>query len=162
LTVQGILVRKFKVGPSALATVLKDGILTVDLTEMNLYDGTGVASIQLNAQQPTLRLNKALTIQNVQLKPLLSDAADFDKLEGKGMIQVDLSSSGKSQADLIGALNGDGQILFQDGAISGINLAAMARNLTSAFTESGSMQKTDFAELSGTFTVRNGILHNDD
>src|SRR5690606_13557484 len=33
---------------------------------------------------------------------------------------------------------------------------------TSAFTESGSMQKTDFAELSGTFTVRNGILHNDD
>ncbi|WP_293947483.1 AsmA family protein [Sneathiella sp.] len=162
LSVQEILVQQIKIGASALATVLKDGILNVDLTEMNLYDGTGQASIEVNAQQPVLTVSKTVTIQDVQLKPLLTDAADFRKLEGKGMVQADISTSGKSQADMINALNGNGQILFQDGSISGINLAAMARNLTSAFTENSSLQKTDFAEISGTYVIKNGILTNDD
>lgn len=162
LSVQQILVRDIKIGASALALNLRDAILNVDLTEMNLYDGTGVASIAVNAQQPVLQFTKSVTIENIQLKPLLSDAADFDKLEGKGLIQANVASSGKSQAELVGALDGEGQILFQDGSISGINLAAMARNLTSAFTESGTLQKTDFAELSGTFNITNGIVQNND
>ena len=162
LSVQEILVQQIKIGASALATVLKDGILNVDLTEMNLYDGTGQASIEVNAQEPVLKVSKTLTIQDVQLKPLLSDAADFRKLEGKGMVQADITTSGKSQAEMVSALNGDGQILFQDGSVSGINLAAMARNLTSAFTENSTLQKTDFAEISATYVIENGILKNDD
>ncbi|MEX1036041.1 MAG: AsmA family protein [Sneathiella sp.] len=162
LSVQEILFQKIKIGSSALQTALKSGILDVTLSEMNLYDGTGEATVQINAQDPVLKITNNMTIENIQLLPLLTDAADFDKLEGKGMFQTSLSTSGKSQADLVGALGGDGQILFEDGSISGINLAAMARNVTSAFTDSGEAQKTDFAEISGTYQIKSGILMNDD
>jgi len=145
-----------------VATNLKDGILDLALTEMNLYDGTGRATVRVNAQQPTLKITNAMTIENIQLNPLLTDAADFEKLEGKGMFQTDLSTSGKSQADMVSALNGTGQILFEDGSISGVNLAAMARNISTAFTSKGEEQKTDFAEISGTYQITNGILANND
>ena len=162
LSVQEILVKKIKIGASALTTILKNGILDLALNEMKLYEGTGRAAIRVNAQNPVLQINKSLTIENIQLKPLLTDAADFEKLEGKGLIQTDVTTSGKSQADMVSALNGDGQILFEDGSISGINLAAMARNVTSAFTKSEEAQKTDFAELSGTYQIKNGVLTNND
>jgi AsmA protein len=162
LSVQQILFQKIKIGASALATTLKDGILDLALTEMNLYDGTGTATVRVNAQQPILKITNAMTIENIQLKPLLTDAADFEKLEGKGMFQTDLSTTGASQADMVSALNGTGQILFEDGSISGVNLAAMARNVTSAFTDTGEEQKTDFAEISGTYQINNGILTNND
>ena len=38
----------------------------------------------------------------------------------------------------------------------------MARNVTSAFQGGGENQKTDFAELSGTFNIKDGVLRNKD
>lgn len=162
LSVQEILVKKVKIGASALATTLKNGILDVGLNELNLYDGTGSGNVRVNAQNSTLKVSKSLTIENVQLQPLLTDAADFKRLSGKGLVQIDVTMSGKSQADMVSALNGNGQILFENGSISGINLAAMARNVATAFADSGDSQKTDFAELSGTYVIKSGILTNTD
>ena len=61
-------------------------------------------------------------------------------------------------------LNGSGNVTFTDGAIVGINIAAMVRNATTAFLDpsAGEQRKTDFGELAGTFTIRDGILTNDD
>jgi AsmA protein len=61
-------------------------------------------------------------------------------------------------------LNGNGSVTFADGAIVGINIAAMVRNAANAFLDAaaGEQRKTDFAELAGTFTIRDGILTNDD
>ena len=162
LSVQKILIQKVKIGASALSTTLKNGILDLALNELNLYDGTGKGTVRVNAEEPVSKISSKFTIENIQLKPLLTDAADFSKLEGKGLFQTSLTTSGKSQADMVSALNGDGQILFEDGSISGINLAAMARNITTAFTDSGEAQKTDFAEISGTYLIKNGILTNND
>ncbi len=162
LSVQEILVQNLKIGRSALATTLKDAVLDLTLSEFNLYEGSGTGSVRVNAQNPTLKVSQSFSIENVALKPLLTDAADFKKLEGTGLFQIDVDTTGKSQAEMVSALNGDGQFLFEDGSISGINLAAMARNITSAFTDSGEAQKTDFAELSGTFNIVNGILTNND
>ncbi|MEH6545088.1 MAG: AsmA family protein [Sneathiella sp.] len=162
LSVQEILIKKIKIGASALATTLKNGILDVGLNELNLYDGSGRGSIRVDATNPTLKISNSFTIESVQLQPLLTDAADFKKLSGKGLVQIDTTTMGKSQADMVSALNGAGQILFEDGSISGINLAAMARNVATAFTDNQESQKTDFAELSGTFDIKNGILTNND
>ncbi len=63
---------------------------------------------------------------------------------------------------MVQSLDGTGAIKFVDGAIRGINLAQMVRNVATAFTGSGEAQKTDFAELSGTFKITKGILRNDD
>jgi AsmA protein len=61
-------------------------------------------------------------------------------------------------------LNGTGKVVFNDGAIVGINIAAMVRNATDAFLNpaAGETRKTDFAELGGTFKITDGVLANDD
>jgi AsmA protein len=65
---------------------------------------------------------------------------------------------------MVSALDGKGKVAFTNGAIRGINLAALVRNVKDVFLNPKAMesQKTDFAELSGTFNISNGMLHNDD
>lgn len=162
LSVEGIQAREVTVGKSALALQLKGGRLQADLKELNLYDGQGQGRIVLDARGDVPKLEKTLALKGVEAKPLLSDAAGFERLEGQGALDVSISTQGRSQKAMVEALDGEGAINFKDGAIVGINLAAMVRNVTSAYTETGETQKTDFAELAGTFTIDNGILTNKD
>jgi AsmA protein len=60
------------------------------------------------------------------------------------------------------SLSGNGGAKVVDGAIKGINLAEMVRNVKSAYTSTGGAQSTDFAELGGTFTIAGGVLKNND
>ncbi len=151
-----------KIGKTSLLAQLNDGLLTLNLSELALYDGKGKGTVSVDARREQARITKVFSLTGLQLQPFLTDAADFDKLEGTGNFELDISTTGISQKTFVGALNGNGSILFSDGAINGINLAAMARNVTSAFTGSGEVQKTDFAELSGTYTIKNGLLENKD
>ncbi|MEH6475753.1 MAG: AsmA family protein [Sneathiella sp.] len=157
-----LLIEKVKIDKTTLMAVLKDGVLTLDLEELALYDGRGKGKVVLDARSAQAKISKEFSLEGLQLKPLLTDAADFERLEGTGMIQLAITTSGTSQKTMVDNLNGDGKILFADGAITGVNLAAMARNVTSAFTGGGEVQKTDFAELSGTYTIVNGLLTNTD
>jgi AsmA protein len=77
---------------------------------------------------------------------------------------VSLTTKGGTERALVQNLNGKGKVTFLDGAIRGINIAAMVRNATTAFLDksAGEAQKTDFAELSGSFVIRNGLLDNQD
>jgi AsmA protein len=58
-------------------------------------------------------------------------------------------------------LNGKGDLRFNDGAIVGIDLASMARNVQSAFggsvQQGGERPRTDFTELSIPFTIKKGV-----
>ena len=164
LTVGGIRVQDVKVGRSALAVSLKDGLLVADLKDLNLYDGTGKGKITVDGRGKVPAVKKSFTMEGISAEPLLTDAAKFDRLEGTGQFEISVSTRGKSERAMVQALNGTGAVKFIDGAIKGISLAAMVRNLKSAFAPGGSgdTQKTDFAELSGTFRIDNGILRNND
>ena len=162
LSVQGIRIRKIKIGESALGVAIKNGLLTADLRQLKLYEGIGRAELALDGRGATPSLRKSFTLTGVNAGTLLTDAADFDRLEGSGDIEISLSATGKSQKAMVQTLDGDGAIKFVDGAIRGINLAQMIRNVTSAFTDTGGAQKTDFAELSGTFKITRGNFRNDD
>ncbi|RDD63384.1 AsmA family protein [Ferruginivarius sediminum] len=162
LSVEGIQAREVKVGKSALALHLKGGRLQADLNELNLYEGQGKGQVVVDARGDMPKLTKTMALSGVQAKPLLTDAAGFERLEGQGTLNIDISTQGRSQKAMVEALDGKGAIDFRDGAVVGINLAAMVRNVTSAFSEAGGNQKTDFAELSGTFTIDDGVLTNKD
>ena len=162
LSVAGIQARDVTVGRTSMQMQLKDGRLQADLSELNLYDGSGKGRVVVNARQDTPSLSKVFQLKGLNAKPFLTDVAGFERLEGTGAIQLDVQASGKSQKALVENLDGTGAINFQDGAITGINLAAMVRNVKSAFQNAGETQKTDFAELSGTFNITDGVLKNDD
>ncbi len=158
----GLTVKDIKVGKTALKTVLIGGKLALDLNEMALYDGNGTGRITVDAGRNSI--TQKLDLKGVQAAPLLTDAAKFERIEGTANIVADVTTRGASQRQLVSALNGNGSIQFLDGAVRGINLAAMMRNISSAFLDSSAKetQKTDFAELAGTYTITNGIVKNDD
>jgi AsmA protein len=164
LTVGEILVQELKIGKSAVVAALKDGLLTLDVTELNLYSGQGKGKLTVDGRGKVPAVAKSFSISGVQAEPLLTDAAGFERLEGTGQIDISITAKGNSQRAMVQALNGKGAVKFVDGAIKGINLAAMARNVGTAFLDqgAGAAQKTDFAELSGTFTITKGIVRNAD
>jgi AsmA protein len=145
LTVGGIRVREVKVGRSALAVSLENGLLVADLKELNLYDGAGQGKVTVDGRGEVPAVKKSFT-------------------SGTGQFEIAVATRGGSERAMVQALNGTGAVKFVDGAIKGVNLAAMARNVKAAFTPGGAgeAQKTDFAELSGTFRIEKGILRNDD
>ena len=163
LSVGSLTVKQIKVGKSALRLILDNGRLTADLSQLDLYKGAGKGKFVLDgSQNGSVGLDAAFTLKGLAAEPFLKDAAGFDRLEGTGNFDVQVTGRGKSERALVSSLTGKGALSFLDGAIKGINLAEMVRNVTTAFTGGGSSQKTDFAELGGTFTITNGIVSNKD
>lgn len=164
LTVGGILVRKIKVGESNLKVVLKRGVLVMDLTKMVLYGGNGASKITANGAGKVPKIALNFDLKGFQAGPFLTDATGFDRLEGTANTDLAVTTTGGTERQLVSALNGHGKVQFLDGAILGINLAAMLRNATSAFLskDASTPQKTDFAELKGTYTIAKGLLTNSD
>jgi AsmA protein len=164
LTLGALKMRKISIGKSRVAVTLKEGKLVADLTEMALYQGNGKATITANGAErvPAVALNFNLT--GFQANPFLRDAMDMDRLEGKANAVLDVQGRGASQRAIVSSLDGNGKVEFLDGAIRGINLAAMVRNVQGAFLDKSAreQQKTDFSELTGTYTIRSGILNNQD
>ena len=153
-----------KIGKSQVDAKLKDGLLAADLVELTLYEGKGKGSVDIDANGTAPAIKAALDLTGVQAEPLFKDAFDSDRLSGKGSFQFEGAATGDSQRALVSALNGKGRIAFRDGSIKGINIAAMARNISTAFLDptASQTQKTDFSELSGSYTIANGILSNRD
>jgi AsmA protein len=100
----------------------------------------------------------------LQALPFLTAAAGFQRLRGTAQAELSLQTQGRTQRQLVQNLSGTGRTAFHNGAIVGINLAALVRNVASAYQGGGigGARETDFAELSGSFNVRNGVLTNDD
>ena len=165
LTVGEILFQDLTIGKSALDVLINGGKLTAKLTELALYEGAGIGQLTLDGSGNTPSVGANFNLSGLSAYPFLRDAAGFERLEGLGSFNVNVTTRGKSQKAMMSALNGSGALTFADGAIRGINIAQLSRNVFAAATsgwESGGAQSTDFSELGGTFTITNGVLTNND
>jgi AsmA protein len=164
LTLDSLRVRKLELGRTVLGLTLRDGTLEAALKQFALYDGHGSGTLRVAVENGAPTLRQQFKLEGLQALPFLSAAADFDRLEGTASAELALTTHGRSERQLVQNLNGDGKLLLENGAIVGINLAAMVRNAADAFLNptAGETRKTDFAELGGTFKIKQGILTNDD
>lgn len=147
-----------------------NGLLTISPLSTNLYQGSMNGSLKVNAQTtPHIAINQNLS--GINIAPLLKDAANFDTLEGKGNVALNLAAQGNTVNALKKALNGSMSLNLADGAIKGINIAKTLRDaqgmlsMKAATTQTQSVnkgEKTDFSELKASFKVNNGVAHNDD
>ncbi|MGI9500529.1 MAG: AsmA family protein [Geminicoccaceae bacterium] len=164
LTLEGLKAKEVKLGRTVLALNMTGPKLTADLKEFGLYDGQGQGRLVVDTSSGQPRIDKQFTLTGLDARPFLADAAEFERLEGKADAAFQISTSGGTERQLVENLAGDGKVMFADGALVGINLAAMVRNVSSAFlsADANEARKTDFAELGGSFTIENGVLRNDD
>lgn len=177
LSIGGIKAEKIVLGAMQIRATLKNGLLTARVPDFPFYGGTAKAGAVVQAiGDNRLSLRKDATVTNANIGQFLSDAYDFDRLAGKGNVSMDFSTRGSSVQDFVNALDGTGRFQLRNGAIRGFNLAETvreARTLVQSvknkdFTADMRSEvaedtvKTDFAELSGSFTINSGILSNRD
>ena len=154
-----------KTGPSRLSLALEGGIGKVTIEDVGLYGGRGRGFLTLDGTGEVLVAGVNLKLDGVALGPLLADALRFPWLEGRGGISLELAGQGLSERQIVEALNGKVEIASTDGAIVGLDVGKIVRNLQRArlpSLEPSPDEKTPFSELAGTFTVTNGIAKNQD
>ncbi|WP_069301278.1 AsmA family protein [Neptunicoccus sediminis] len=148
-----------QLGLTLINARLRDGLLALDLRDVRIFDGAVSGRITLRGG-PSVAFETDVTARNVELEPLLSQLLDMDRLRGTGTTRLALRSQGGSVHEIMTSLSGNGSVEFGNGAIKGIDLAAMMRNLKSAF--GGFQGATEFTSLDGTFSMERGVLQNVD
>ena len=145
-----------------------NGRVAVAPHSVKLYEGSMSGEVVVDANRNHVALKEQL--ENVSIGPILRDFAEQDRLEGRGNVALDVTTSGATVNAMKRALGGSAKVQLRDGAIKGINLGEILRKARATLGGSqaaqgesaGDGQKTDFSELNASFTIKNGIAHNED
>ncbi len=159
LNAEQLIYDDIKISPITVEAALNGGKLNATLSKFKLYGGSGDAAITVDASGKTPAQRVKLSLAKFDGYTFLKDAAGFQNLEGRGTINLDLSGSGASQRAIVSALNGKADVEFTNGAIRGVNIAKMIRNLGTGIVEGwqgGEAEKTDFASLGASFKIAKG------
>jgi AsmA protein len=153
---------KAKIEDMMLHITAQNGIINLDPLKLNMYQGNVSGTGRVNVQKESPQTNINLDAKNIQVGPLLKDVLQKDFLEGAANARLTLAMAGDDEAMIKKTLNGEGQVLFNDGAIVGIDLAGMVRNVKAAFgleQKPAERPRTDFSELNAPFTIVNGVVN---
>jgi AsmA protein len=162
LKIDTLIANKARIQDVILKIHAKNGIFNLDPLKLNMYQGNVSGNATINVTKNMPESNIRLIVSKVESGPLLKDVLEKDILEGVMQADVTLAMTGTDPVLIKKTLNGKGELLFSDGAIKGIDLAGMVRNVQAAFglaEKSDQKPKTDFAELKAPFTIANGVLN---
>lgn len=137
----------------------KDGVFTIDPFSLAAYEGSLTTKANLDLRSDKPRTSVDLQTAGLKVRPLLSDLLNKEFLEGTTQAKVSLRMEGEDPEAIKRTLNGSGELRFIDGAVIGIDLPGMARNLKAAFGGDKTAEKprTDFTELVAPFTIKDGV-----
>ncbi|MBR0695572.1 AsmA family protein [Bradyrhizobium lablabi] len=145
--------------PAAIDATLASGVLKGQLSKLGAYEGSVNGDITIDATTANQTYALRLDLAGVRALPVLKSLAEFDKLDGKMQAKINLRSQGNSERAIVANLSGTAFTVFQDGAIRGLNVAQMIRNLA-AGTLSGWQESeglaTDLSQLSASFKIDQG------
>ena len=147
---------------------LDHGLLSAELREMSLYGGSGRGTLVINAREAIPSFSHTLNVSGTDVQAFLIDFMNVDSVTGTGTFNLDLNTRGSTQNEIVNALAGSGNIDFQNGALRGVDLVAIASTIENVVNTggigslTGNQSTTEFTEFGGSFVVQNGIARNDD
>ncbi len=145
--------------PAAIDANLTTGVLKAQISNLGAYEGTASADLTLDVSTANPSYVIRADVSGVRALPLLQGLADFDRLDGRMQAKISVRSTGASQRAIMSNMSGIAFLVFQDGAVRGLNVAQMIRSLT-ASTLSGwqesSEKATDLSQLSASFKIDKG------
>jgi len=145
-----------------LAVSGKDGIFRLDPFVLKAYQGNVAAKGSLDVRENIAKSSLTLETKGVQIGPLLREQLKKDFLEGALESKVSIAMTGDDAYQIKRSLNGNGELVFSDGAIKGIDIPGMVRNLEAKLglvKQGGERPRTDFSELKSQFTITNGLFN---
>lgn len=156
---------KVKVGPATATLTVAGGIAKLAIPQAGFYDGAITASVTANGAGDVPAIDLVAAMEGVQALPLLTDAAGFEHIEGRLKASVEVAGAGADSQAFARSLNGPINVVISDGALRGIDVVALVRNVQSLIGNGYSQQaeaKTEFTELSVAVNIQNGVGRADD
>lgn len=144
------------------------GVATLSPFSANLYQGSMSGLLKVDARAtPVITFQQSM--KSIAIGPLLVDAINNDMLSGTGSVNVDVTTQGASVNALKKSLAGNVALNLADGAVKGVDIAGSIREIKTKVNflktkeaNADKSKKTDFSELTATFTIKNGVAHNED
>ncbi len=161
LQVGTLFLRGLEMGNFAATINGSKGRFDLSPLSFNLAGGKVTEKASLHVASFPAKWKESVHITGVQAGPLLKALADMDMLTGTMAMDTSLRATGLTEA-AVSSLNGRGNVLFKDGKLKGFDIAGAIRKFTNPAAYKAGPKETDFAQLSGSFTVKNGIVDNQD
>ena len=153
-----------------LKAELAGGRLTVREFGGGLFGGRIAGTGRLDAiGAPAAEID--LKVENADIRAAALSVSNKGQVSGILDYETQLSTRGASEFDMVSALQGTGKIRIHDGSVDGIDLTAVSeqlKKLDGALDFLKLAQKamnggaTPIDELSGTYTITDGVLRSDD
>ena len=152
--------RRIVATQARLNAAIHDGTANIRLQRMALYGGTGSGQIVASdTGGGGGRYGAQLDLGGVSVKALLMDLARIDRLEGQGRVSLNLTASGGNVDDLMHSLAGQASLDLANGAVVGVDMAAVSKSIATALSGQaiGPNARTAFSTAGGSFTLSRGV-----
>lgn len=159
LTANSINLGTVQLGLSSVNAKLDRSRVVFTLNKVETYKGTIKGEFVVNGRGG-LSVGGNLVASGLAMTPLLRDLADYERLVGVGDMQLKFLGVGNTLDAIMHSLSGNGSFSLGQGEILGLDLGGMLRNLDASYRGEG--QKTVFNSIGAKFTIKDGVLHNDD
>ena len=133
-----------------------------------LYGGKYAGNIAVDGSGKAIGVKIDEKLSGVQIGPLLRDfTGEQEPITGAANIDAQLTTSGQEAPAFKRNLNGTANLRFADGALKGVNVAAMLREAEARLTgkpvpADDAPKQTDFSDLTASVKVTKGVARNDD
>ncbi|HKN87273.1 MAG TPA: AsmA-like C-terminal region-containing protein, partial [Nitrospiraceae bacterium] len=142
-----------------LSAGMKDQHAKVDNLSFNIFDGQLLSQAGLTLG-PSSPFDGTITLQHVQLGPVVEALMDQLTVSGTANAHIALQGRGFSKRELLSGLEGNGSFAAKDGKIEGVNLLQEAVSLLKAAGIALDTTKaTVFSTIEGNFGIKQGVIH---
>lgn len=159
----GVKAGKIEVGDYATHILADRQQAAVTIDRLAAYGGGVKGKLAVQASEPP-----AWTVDvdagGISVVAATDALAGLRRVDGKGAAKAALTTRGGNVRALVGALAGDASVTVTDGALLGINVAGMLRQIMTAGLDRSATdtQRTDFAEAGASFHLENGVARTQD
>ncbi len=142
----------------------RDGLIKVTPLGLKLYEGSlkGNAALDVRGATPRFAINSVL--EGVQAGEVVKQMFGDDYLTGISRLTLDLKTQGDRVSALKQALNGNLVFNFKEGSIANSEIAQRIARVITFFKgnaePSASPAETRFTRLTGTASITNGVMAN--
>lgn len=159
LSARAVVLDALRLGPVRAALALDAGRAVLRLDEAEAFGGQITGQLVANARSG-FSARSDLRFAGLEAEALLTVLAGWDRISGPLDGEVSLLGIGDSMAALMASLSGDGRLRLGPGTVRGLDLGALLDTRDPRHV--GPDRRTGFDTVTASFTVRDGVLRNDD
>jgi AsmA protein len=159
LALQGLESDVTTLGPTRLRATIDRARAVFDLQQVALFGGNLTGEFVAN-NRSGLSVGGNLQARGVDLRPLLTELANYTRLQGPMDADLQFLGVGNNMQAIMSSLRGEGRLSLGQGQLDGFDLAGMLRSLDMNYMGEG--RRTVYRSVTGSFTMDSGVLRNRD